>query len=256
MSRSRHTVSRLRPGLGTLVALEAESADPRACEEGVTAAFAAIATVEQLMHPERPGSDIAVLSCSAPGAVITVADWTWDVLSLCQHLHRVSAGTFDPCLSSSSGRMTDIELLKHRQVRVQARAKIDLGGVAKGYAVDRAIEAMRAAGCEAGLVNAGGDLAVFGAQSRTVFCRSASGSLRSLELHNAALASSDTENLDRPEEHRGYYHGTDRNTPIAGSVSVTAASAAVADALTKCLLAAGGASARALLHACGARQVV
>ncbi len=40
---------------------------------------------------------------------------------------------------------------------------LDLGGIAKGYAVDRAVAAMQAAGAAAGLVNAGGDLAGFGA---------------------------------------------------------------------------------------------
>ncbi len=254
MSRSRQTASRLRVALGTFVALEAESADLRTAEEGVTAAFAAVTKVERLMHPERPGSDIALL-CSAPGTLVTVDDWTWEVLSLCRYLHRLSQGAFDPCLNLLPGRMADIELLSPRQVRAHAPVKVDLGGVAKGYAVDRAIEAMRSGGCHAGLVNAGGDLAVFGANRRTVFCRSTSGSGLAVELMDAALASSDTASLSRPGEHQGYYHGRDRQTPIAGSVCVTAASAAMADALTKCLLAADRESGQTLLQACGARRV-
>jgi len=255
MSRSRNAVSRLRVALGTFVALEAESGDPRTSEEGITAAFAAVARVERLMHPERPGSDIAVLSRSAPGTVVAVDAWTWAVLSLCRRLHRLSDGAFDPCLSLSPGRMSDIELLDSGQVCTHAPVKVDLGGVAKGYAVDRAVEAMRAGGCHAGLVNAGGDLAVFGASSRTMFCRSESGSVVAVELTEAALASSDTENLARPDEHQGYYHGRDRQTPISGSVCVTAPSAAVADALTKCLLAADRGSGQTLLQAFGARRV-
>jgi len=43
-----------------------------------------------------------------------------------------------------------------------APVHIDLGGIAKGYAVDRALMALRTAGCRGALVNAGGDLAVFG----------------------------------------------------------------------------------------------
>ena len=41
-------------------------------------------------------------------------------------------------------------------------AGVDLGGIAKGYAVDRAVEAMRAAGCRSGMVDVGGDLRCFG----------------------------------------------------------------------------------------------
>jgi thiamine biosynthesis lipoprotein len=242
--------------LGTLVALEAESAEVGTSEAGVRAAFAAVAKVERLMHPERPGSDVAALSCSAPGTFVTVDEWTWQVLSLCKSLYRLSEGAFDPCLHLSSGRMTDIELLEDRRVRAHAPVKMDLGGIAKGYAVDRAVEALRAGGCDAGLVNAGGDLAVFGARSRTVFCRSASGSVVAIELTNAALASSDTESTSRPQEHQGYYHGRDRQVPISGSVGVMAASAAMADALTKCLLATDDESSQTLLRACGARRVL
>jgi thiamine biosynthesis lipoprotein len=261
VSRSRYAVvSRLRVALGTLVALEAQSADERTSEAGIAAAFTAIARVERLMHPERLGSDVAVLCGAVPGTPVTVDEWTWEVLSLCQSLHQLSAGAFDPCLSLAPGRMTDIELLGDRQVRAHAPVRVDLGGVAKGYAVDRAIAAMQASRCDAGLVNAGGDLAVFGARSHTVFCRSASGSasasLVAVELSDAALASSDTESLSRPQEHQGYYHGSDRQVPITGRVGVMATSAAVADALTKCLLACDANSGQTLLRAFGARRVL
>jgi thiamine biosynthesis lipoprotein len=207
------------------------------------------------MHPRRAGSDVANLAACAPGTVLTVDAWTWEVLELCRDLHRVSRGAFDPCLDLASGRMADIELLEELCVCPHAPVRIDLGGVAKGYAIDRALEAIRAAGCDAGLVNAGGDLAVFGAHSRTVLC-STSGSMHAVELKDAALATTDTNNLSRPVEHQGYYHGTDRARPVCGLVSITATRAAVADALTKCLLVANDTTGRLLLDSFGARRII
>jgi thiamine biosynthesis lipoprotein ApbE len=42
---------------------------------------------------------------------------------------------------------------------------VDLGGIAKGFAVDRAVKALKCAGLASGVVNAGGDLRVFGLKS-------------------------------------------------------------------------------------------
>ncbi|WP_274036456.1 FAD:protein FMN transferase, partial [Escherichia coli] len=53
----------------------------------------------------------------------------------------------------------------------QTRASMDLGGIAKGYAVDRAIEVMRALAIERAVVNAGGDLRHHGARPMTVQVR-------------------------------------------------------------------------------------
>ncbi len=255
MPRPRHTVSRLRLALGTLVSLEAGAPDTATAESAITAAYAAVLKVERLMHPHRSGSDLTRLAQAPPGTLLTVDPWTWEVLSLSRNLHQLSEGSFDPCVNVPPGRMTDIELLEGHQVRTHAPVQVDLGGVAKGYAVDRALEAMRLAGCDAGLVNAGGDLAVFGAESRTLFCRSASGAMTAVELTDSALASSDTGNPTRPMEHRGYYHGTDREQPISGRVAVIAPSAALADGLTKCLLAIDAARSGLLVHALGARRV-
>jgi len=132
--------------------------------------------------------------------------------------------------------MADLELTLERDLLPHTRMRIDLGGIAKGYAVDRAIDSLRQAGCTGGLVNAGGDLAVFGERPREIVCRAAGGFGAVLELRDAALASSDTRQPSRPHEHRGYYHGRDRSAAVAGQVAVTAPRAAVADALTKCLL--------------------
>jgi thiamine biosynthesis lipoprotein len=246
-----YVTSRLRVALGTFLAVEAEACDRAIADGGVEAAFDAIARVERFMHPQRPESDLAAIAGAAPRSMVPVHAWTWDVLDLCRRLHEASGGVFDPC---PDGRFSDLELVEPGWVRPRAPVCLDLGGVAKGYAVDRALEALRRAGCDSALVNAGGDLAVFGARSRTFLARTTRGT-RSVKLANAALASSDADELQRPPQHRGYYHGVDRARVVSGQAIVVAPSAALADALTKCALLCDARQSESLLERFGATRI-
>jgi FAD:protein FMN transferase len=234
MQATTSVLSRLRAGLGTLVAIDAEADNGETSARALEAGYQAVRCVEQLMHPTRGGSDVARLN-AFPRDLVSVHPWTFEVLELCMRLHELSDGVFDPCLPASSGRMGDIELVGDAEVIVYAPIQLDLGGIAKGYAVDRALEALRAEGCTGGLVNAGGDLAVFGPHPRRIMCRGSDAG-RVIELREAALATSVVCAAARPSEHRGHYHGVSGAAASGGSVCVLARSAAAADALTKCLL--------------------
>lgn len=229
------SLSRLRVGFGSFVAVEAQAAEAGAAGSALAAAFESLARVERLMHPTRAGSDLAALNTCAPGITIAVHPWTWGALQLSQRLHRLSEGAFDPCLPSAVGRMTDLHFDSLSRVTARRPVHVDLGGIAKGFAIDRAVDALRRGGCAAGLVNAGGDLRVFGSVPRQIICRDAAGAGRALAVRNRALASSGVAALCRPSEHQGYYDGARR--PVRqGSVTVLARRAVIADALTKCLL--------------------
>lgn len=246
--------SRLRIGLGTLIAISVE-ADAASALSGLEAAFEAVAQVESLMHPTRAGSDLLAIRRGTLGRPLDVHPWTWEVLALSSHLNQATTGAFDPCLPSAAGRLTDLEFAAPQSVIPHKPLHIDLGGIAKGYAVDRALAALRAAGCRGGLVNAGGDLAVFGNRARAIVVRDQTDGDRVIELENAALATSDVCNAARPAEHNGYYHGVTRREIRSGKISVSAARAAVADALTKCLLAIPREMHAALLESFDARLV-
>ncbi len=89
-----------------------------------------------------------------------------------------------------------IQLFPENLVRFADHSvKIDLGGIAKGFAVDRAVEALHRHRIAAGLVNAGGDLRVFGPRSHVIDVRDPRQPDRRIcrvALCNAALASSAT----------------------------------------------------------------
>ena len=77
------------------------------------------------------------------------------------------------------------------RARLARPVRITLDGIAKGYAVDCAIAALKRAGVSSGWINAGGDLRVFGDMALPVSQRRTDGSTRSLgALQNAALATS------------------------------------------------------------------
>ena len=153
---SPHWQRRARPWLGTLV----EVGIGRGTDEcAVQAAFAAIADVQACLSRFEPGSDIARFHALAAGGRIAVSEHTAAVLAVAQSLRDASDGLFDVSLGTG---MHDWQCDGDVLHKAGSAVRLDLGGIAKGYAVDQAVEALQANGCRAGWVNAGGDLRAFG----------------------------------------------------------------------------------------------
>ena len=228
---------RMTIGLGTFVSLEVRLPVGANGPALLDAACEVFDRVDATMHPTREGSDLLAIACASAGEVVHVQPDTFEVLTLARRLWVSSGGLFDPCLPEQPGRMGDLELLGPRQVRRGAvPVALDLGGIAKGFAVDRAGEALRAGGGAWGLVNAGGDVRVFGAGCHPIQIRAASGAYREIALENAALAVSGPQSVQSPSEHRGFYSPLDGRAVEARAVAVRAPTASVADALTKCAI--------------------
>lgn len=219
-------VRRARPLLGTMVVLGIDadanadttaspftysSPSPSQLSAWFEAGFDAIAQVQRLMSAHDPDSELAQLSRAPSGACLHLHPWTVDLLRLTRVWWHHSGGAFDPCRAAqrlharglrpglahaASGTLDDLEFLAHGQVRVQRPVMLDLGGIAKGYAVDRAVAAMQAAGATQGLVDAGGDLRAWGATLWPCEIRHAGHGLRSQRLgrlrmlDNSAVATS------------------------------------------------------------------
>jgi thiamine biosynthesis lipoprotein len=230
-----HRVSRLRPALGTLAGIEARAATAPLAQGALAAGYTALARVEALLHPSRAGSDLARLNASAAGRHVAVHPWTVEVLRLSRELCLLSAGCFEPALPAL-GTVLYWLPAGPRSVYVRRAAQLDLGGIAKGFAVDRAIAAMRSAGATAGLVNAGGDLRVFGRVAWPLWIRLGTAEPRQILLQNGALAGSDPGFPHPPAEHRGYFPPRSSRRATARAAAVMAPSAALADALTKVLV--------------------
>ena len=261
------SVCRARPLLGTFVEIRSAGASRRAAEQAVEAAFAAIAKVQRLMSFHDAASDVSRLNREAFNHSVVVDPWTYEVLETALALHRQSMGAFDiavaPALQelgvlpSNEGerdvgrieRATSgaIELLPDNRVCFHHPAtRIDLGGIAKGFAVDRAIDVLREQRQSHGLVNAGGDLAAFGSFPETVALRDPRDprhSICNIAIADEALASSGR--LFNPFEtadalgSAAIDPATQKPTTEIAGASVRASSCAIADALTKVVMIAG-----------------
>ena len=230
------------------------------------------------MSFHSPESDLSRLNRRAAGESVQVHAWTWQVLRAARLLWERTGGLFDcsvaPALvragflprsngtHADGARMGDVHLDPHRRVRFGKPLMLDLGGIAKGFAVDRAADALRAAGVPQGAINAGGDLRLFGKDPEPVHVRSpeSPGELLLLGMFtDTAIATSATYCA-------GYEKGGRWVTPIVDpesgenidsrrSATVIAPECLYADALTKPVLLCGMATA-VFLQRFSARAVV
>lgn len=235
-----------------------------------TAALDEVALIHDLMTLHAEGSDAHRINNAKIGGTTRVHEHTWRVLELALALSRASGGTFDVTvggammargvvpalvreLPAAGATYRDIQLLPGNGVRVLRRVAVDFGGIAKGYAVDRAVSVLQARGVAGGCINAGGDIRVFGGESVSVHVRDPRlpAAMRAqLELRNMAFATSAMYARDSELEMSGLVLDPDAGAPVATgrSASVRAHECALADALAKCVLLTGKDSAQLLRH--------
>jgi FAD:protein FMN transferase len=252
-------IRRCRPLLGTFVEIQAFGTNAAELEGAVEAAFLAIAQVQRLMSFHDPESEVSRMNRDAYYKRVRIHPWTWRVLKSAQEFSRNTDGIFDITMARQLvrwsylprcgtrlglGSWRDIVLEAAGHVRFRRLLLIDFGGIAKGFAVDRAVEVLKRNGVMAGIVNAGGDLRVFGLASQLVHLRHpmqpkrAAGAVR---LRERAMATSGIY-LARTKNRRRYVSPIlDARTGRAAcdliSVTVGAATCMTADALTKVVFA-------------------
>jgi FAD:protein FMN transferase len=281
MDPASASLRRARPLLGTFVEIGVEAAPAGEAEAAIEAAFAAVAKVHELMSYHEQASDVTRLNREACERPVAVDPWTFEVLEAALDLNRRSGGAFDIAVAPALERLgllprrarqalpvrasgdDLIELSAGRRVRFRDRGvRIDLGGIAKGFAVDRAVAALREHGICCGLVNAGGDLAAFGPQAQPVDIRDplSPGRLACrIQIREEALATSgarfDLHGPGAGAETAVIDPATGKPADAVCGASVRAPSCLLADALTKVVMLKGGASGD-LLDACGASALV
>lgn len=231
---------RARPLLGTLVDIACEAADADAAMPALGAAFDAVAAVHQAMSFQEASSEVSAINRARLGDWVAVGEDCWAVLATAQALSAETGGVFDACSAGPQGGWRDLELdAAGRRARRHAPLVLDLSGIAKGHAVDRAVAVLGAQGVRAGVVNAGGDWRVFGDRVQPLWVRDPAdlSQARCLgELRECAAATSASYLLDTPV----LRHGRSRATVTASaSWTVVAPTCMAADMLTKLVAATG-----------------
>jgi thiamine biosynthesis lipoprotein len=275
---SNQAVERAQPWLGTLVSIRVHGLAERAAHGAIDAAFEEIATVHRLMSFHDADSDVSRLNRDGVRRPMTVHSYTFKVLQEAIRFSACSNGCFDISVGAElvnwkllpppagaehapQGSWRDVELLAENQVIYHRPLWIDLGGIAKGFAVDRATECLRAHGALQTVVNAGGDLRVQGENAEPIrlSAESSVDSMPVLELTEGSAAGSCGDRQRRWHDGRWWGPHVDgaRRSPASTSrfVCVVAERCLVADALTKVVMARGEESAE-LLRQFGASAYV
>lgn len=244
-------LKRLRPLLGTFVEVGVHTPDRSTGEAALAAAFEVIDQVHQRLSFQSPHSELTRLNRSA-GEPVALHRSSLRLLRLALRMMRASGGLFNITVAGAlvhAGRLPDhggpVALpwgqaddvcLGHEHARLRRPVRLTLDGVAKGYAVDLALQALCQHGLHTGYVNAGGDLRVMGELVLPVHRRSADRGLEPLGgLHQAAMASSWVQSpADEPDpDFPACLVSSQGRPPAQGVLTVMARTAWRADALTK-----------------------
>jgi thiamine biosynthesis lipoprotein len=173
--------------MGTVIEITLIADDEEAANKASLQAFQEIKRIETLMSPWLDSSDVTRINRSAGKERVKVSPETFEVIQKAQEISELSEGGFDITI----GPLTELwrearkktippsieevkeklGLVNFKNIETDQEGKvflkkkgmaIDLGGIAKGYAVDRAFGVLRSLGYKNLIVNAGGDLRVGG----------------------------------------------------------------------------------------------
>lgn len=254
------TVRRCRPLLGTFVEITVTGTDHEKIVRRIDGAFQKMERIHHLMSVHDPGSELSRVNASALNKPVTISEETMAVLERGLQLARESEGAFDFTIAATlaqwgllpshiprpevhQGCWSDVVLMPMNRVRFLKPLAIDVGGIAKGFAVDLAIESLRGAGVTSAMVNAGGDLRAFGGSWPAIHLRHPIGLhalLEAVSVSDAALATSSPAVTRRTWRGRFISHLVDprQGQAVVGDVSVTvrAPECWLADGLTKVVL--------------------
>jgi FAD:protein FMN transferase len=182
------TDSGMHEVMGTFARVVAVATDSNTAKRSIEAAFAEIEKVEKLMNYHKSDSEISELNRDGFGRAVKVSKSTYEVLEKSIKFSKLSGGAFDVTVGplvdlwhsveEANSTPTDAELQQARSkvgydklildanemsVRFAVEGmKVDLGGIAKGYALDKAAEAMQKGGAVGGMVDIGGEVRCFG----------------------------------------------------------------------------------------------
>jgi thiamine biosynthesis lipoprotein len=259
-------VDEQRLAMGSILHLTAWTGDEGAARAAFGRVFAEFDRLESLLSTWREGSDVLRLNAAAGQAPVAVHEDTRRVLDAARRLSETTEGTFDITFGAladvwkfdhdQDGRVpTPAEiavrqpLVDYRRVRVDAGPgtavierpgmRVHLGGIGKGYAVDRAVAMLRAAGLRDFLVQAGGDMYAGGANGEVAWRlgiqdpRGPGGEpFAQLDLTDATFSTSGDYERFFERDGARYHHILDPRTgmPARGTRSVTIVTATATDA--------------------------
>lgn len=179
------TIKRTQILLGTVVEIQVRDADDKKAEDAISKAFAEMKRIEDLFTTFDNKSPVSRINNSAY-TIINVESEIYNLIVICDSITKLSNGCFDVSLNNiirvwgfdSDNRhipeasvidsalklsgWKDVKLFGENKIFKQRKVELNFGAIAKGYAVDKAINILRKSGIKQALVNAGGEVSVIG----------------------------------------------------------------------------------------------
>jgi thiamine biosynthesis lipoprotein len=271
-------VARSHYAMGTMFDVLVYHASRDDAERAIQRAVDEVVRLDGVMSHYKADSDLSRLNRAARGGYVRVDSSLYDVIREANTFARLSGGKFDVTIApvmklwnkaAGDGRPPSadeiaearrcigyekIELQPPDRIRFASEClEIDLGGIGKGYAVDRALAILESAGIQHALVNAGGSsIAAMGAppgQAGWPVLVAPGRHERRVLLHGNSISTSEQKGGANTF---GHIFDPHRGAPVENgmSVSVVAPRATVSDALSTTLLTLPLTEARSLLAHC------
>jgi thiamine biosynthesis lipoprotein len=172
--------------MGTAINVELWSDDQVSGEVAIDAVMEEMHRIDRVMSPHKADSELSIINREAASGPVTISSEMFHLLASAAHFSQLSDGAFD-ITYAAVGRLFDYRLrtrpnpaelakarlaVGYRHVLLDGQAQtvqfsrpdvcIDLGGFAKGHAVDNATKILRELGIAHANVSAGGDSRVIG----------------------------------------------------------------------------------------------
>jgi thiamine biosynthesis lipoprotein len=179
------TIKRTQILLGTVIEVQIRDVDEQNAEDVITKAFAEVKRIDDLFTTYSEESPVWKLNNSSD-SIISVDPEIYSLIVFCDSITKLSNGSFDLSLDNLTkawGFYTDdpklptkaeidsallnsgwqnIVLLGDNKIIKKEKVRLNFGAIAKGYAVDKAIDVLKNSGIKQALVNAGGEISVIG----------------------------------------------------------------------------------------------
>jgi FAD:protein FMN transferase len=267
--------------MGTIAHIIAVAPDQRTANKSIEASFQQLYNIETLMSYHRDDSELANVNRNAYKSPVKVSPQTFEVVQKAIEFSSFSDGAFDITVGPlmdlwrsaaeanavpDDAKLAEVRakvgyekvILDANQMSIQFAVegmKLDLGGIAKGYAIDKAVEAMQNCGATSGLVDVGGNIRCFGTPPKgkthwliglqdpnvkSEIRFEMDKPLLKLKLNNAAVATSGHYRRFALIQGKRYSHIIDPETGSSSdklaSATIIAKDAITADALSKVIV--------------------
>jgi thiamine biosynthesis lipoprotein len=253
--------------MGTRIAVQLWSDDQMQAVNAIDAVMADMHRTDALMSTYKPESQLSAVNAHAYERPVQVDADIIDVVTRAIEYSKLSDGAFDITYASvgylydyrKHQHPTDVQIkaalpgVDYRALQVDPDARtirflkpgmrIDLGGIAKGWAVDRGVEILRDAGIKHAMVSAGGDTGLLGDRRGKPWVvgirdpRQQGAVVARIPLQDAAISTSGDYERYFEEDGRRYHHilvpGTGKSPDAVRSATVIGANATRTDGLTK-----------------------